>query len=176
MNGPPRLRTGWVAISRPSTFVEDSGHAAQNFQIGLPQTDGQEPRSARRTKASLCQEALPVFFPELEVALGRCGLAGGRGLLSFPAAECGRCLAAPPGRSSSLRCGRSTWRCGVAGGGVAATGERPALSRLLAAVLGWWPGPGVACPKSRCLGCEPAALESESFPGCPPGPWARRAS
>ena len=39
-----------VAISRPSTFVEDSGHAAQNFQIGLPQTDGQEPRSARRSK------------------------------------------------------------------------------------------------------------------------------
>ena|SRR5215472_1294754 len=41
MNDPPRLRTGWVAISRPSTFAEDSGHAAQNFQIGLPQTDGQ---------------------------------------------------------------------------------------------------------------------------------------
>ena len=30
-------------------------------------------------------------------------------------------------------------------------------------------GPGVACPKSWCSGCEPAALESESFPGCPPG-------
>src|SRR5215472_10942715 len=29
------------SVSRPSTFVEDSGHAAQNFQIGLPQTDGQ---------------------------------------------------------------------------------------------------------------------------------------
>ena len=43
-------------------------------------------------------------------------------------------------------------------------------------------GPGVAWPKSRCAGCEPAALESESFPGCPPGPLvlaaaaARRAS
>ena len=36
------------------------------------------------------------------------------------------------------------------------------------------PGPGVACPKSRCLGCEPAALATESFPGCPPGPWALR--
>src|SRR5215475_9714539 len=31
-------------------------------------------------------------------------------------------------------------------------------------------GPGVAYPKSRRSGCEPAALESESFPGCPPGP------
>jgi hypothetical protein len=24
-------------------------------------------------------------------------------------------------------------------------------------------GPGVACPKNRCWGCEPVALESESF-------------
>jgi hypothetical protein len=31
------------------------------------------------------------------------------------------------------------------------------------------PGPGVAWPKSRCLGCEPAALATESFPCCPPG-------
>jgi len=30
-------------------------------------------------------------------------------------------------------------------------------------------GPGVACPKSRSSGCEPAALETEPFPGCPPG-------
>src|SRR6266498_1475284 len=76
--------------------------------------------------------------------------------------------------------GRFTWTCGVAGGRVAAAGERPALPRILAAVVGWWRGPGVACPKSRCAGCEPAALESESFPGCPPGPFtpaaARRAS
>ena len=33
-------------------------------------------------------------------------------------------------------------------------------------------GPGVACPKSRCSGCEPAAPDAESFPGCPPGPAA----
>ena len=32
-------------------------------------------------------------------------------------------------------------------------------------------GPGVACPKSRRSGCEPAALETEWFPGCPPGPF-----
>jgi hypothetical protein len=38
-------------------------------------------------------------------------------------------------------------------------------------VLGWGvTGPGVACPKSRCWGCEPVALESESLPRCPPGP------
>src|SRR5215472_7513573 len=42
-------------------------------------------------------------------------------------------------------------------------------------------GPGVACPKSRRSGCEPATLELGSFPGCPPGPSfvllaARRAS
>ena len=40
-------------------------------------------------------------------------------------------------------------------------------------------GPGVAWPKSRPAGCKPAALATESFPGCPPGPAAlaaRRAS
>jgi hypothetical protein len=42
-------------------------------------------------------------------------------------------------------------------------------------------GPGVACPKSRRAGCEPAALDAEWFPGCPPGLFgpaaaARRAS
>jgi hypothetical protein len=31
-------------------------------------------------------------------------------------------------------------------------------------------GPGVAWPKSWRSGCEPAALATESFPGCPPGP------
>ena len=30
-------------------------------------------------------------------------------------------------------------------------------------------GSGVACPKSWCSGCEPAALDSGSFPGCPNG-------
>ena len=33
-------------------------------------------------------------------------------------------------------------------------------------------GPGVAGPKSWRSGCEPAALESEPFPGCPPGPFS----
>src|SRR6185437_8864676 len=33
-------------------------------------------------------------------------------------------------------------------------------------------GPGVAWPKSRRSGCEPAALATESFPSCPPGPLA----
>ena len=31
-------------------------------------------------------------------------------------------------------------------------------------------GSGVAGPKSRCAGCEPAARATESLPGCPPGP------
>src|SRR5258706_8367508 len=38
------------------------------------------------------------------------------------------------------------------------------------------PGPGVACPKSRRAGGEPAALDAEPFPRCPPPPLtARRA-
>jgi hypothetical protein len=36
-------------------------------------------------------------------------------------------------------------------------------------MAGWWQGPGVAWPKSRCLGCEPATRAVESFPCCPPG-------
>jgi hypothetical protein len=36
-------------------------------------------------------------------------------------------------------------------------------------------GPGVACPKSRCPECEPAALDLEWFPGCPPGLFAAAA-
>src|SRR5712664_2890102 len=31
--------------------------------------------------------------------------------------------------------------------------------------VGVWPGTGVAGPKSWRAGCEPAALEAESFPG-----------
>ena len=53
-----------------------------------------------------------------------------RGVLRFPGLTDGlpRCrlwppLAAPPGRSSSLRCGRSTWTCGCAGGKGAAIEE-----------------------------------------------------
>jgi hypothetical protein len=34
-------------------------------------------------------------------------------------------------------------------------------------------GLGVACPKSRCPGCEPVALDEERSPGCPPRPAAR---
>ena len=100
---------------------------------------------ARRTKASLCQGVPWVFFAACEVPFGRGGFTGDSWPRAFLAAECGRRLAAPPGRSSSLRCGRSTWTCGVAGGSVAATGEWPALpgaragpgAGLLAAVVVW---------------------------------------
>src|SRR5690349_24534475 len=47
----------------------------------------------------------------------------------------------------------------------------------------WWgrdrrvrAGPGVASPKSWRSGCEPAALATESFPACPPGPWVLAAA
>src|SRR6266508_4120053 len=156
-------------------------HHAPNFHSRAAQSAIEPTAPSHRAKASLClcQGVWPVFFAAREVVFERWGFTAELGLVAFPAAECGRRLAAPPGRSSWLRCGRSTWTCGVAGGRVAAAGERPALPRILAAVVGWWRGPGVACPKSRCAGCEPAALESESFPGCPPGPFtpaaARRA-
>jgi hypothetical protein len=68
---------------------------------------------------------------------------------AFLVAENGRRLAAPPGRSSSLRRGRSTWRCGFAGGKVAAIEECPALPLIPAAAVVWWRGPGVACSRTR---------------------------
>src|SRR5262249_11915640 len=49
--------------------------------------------------------------------------------------------------------------------GCVSTGPAVALGRRVVT------GPGVACPKSRRAGCELAALETEWFPGCPPGPW-----
>ncbi len=49
-------------------------------------------------------------------------------LRAFLAAECDRRLASRPGRSSSLRCGRSTWtRDFAAGGDWAAIEERPGV-------------------------------------------------
>jgi hypothetical protein len=43
------------------------------------------------------------------------------------------------------------------------------------AVLGWLAaGPGSGLSEEPIWGCESAALESESFPRCPPGPVASR--
>lgn len=83
-----------------------------------------------RTNASLCQGSGWVF------------------LVAFLAAEYCRRLAAPPGRSSSLRCGRSTWTCGFADGGMAAIEERPAVpggpgGGSAVTAVGWGADPGV---------------------------------
>src|SRR6185437_3213946 len=72
-----------------------------------------------------------------------------------------------PSRTSPLCCfcqaaGRGFFEAGFRGAGVCAV---RAGRRVVA-------GPGVAGPKSWCSGCELAALESEPFPGCPPGPSA----
>jgi hypothetical protein len=72
-----------------------------------------------RTEASLRQGVPSVLFAACEVPFGRCVFTREPWPLALLAAECGRRLAAPPGRSSSLRCGRSTWTCGCAGGRVA---------------------------------------------------------
>jgi hypothetical protein len=50
-------------------------------------------------------------------------------------------------------------------------GAGRSCERRFGGVVGLLPGPGVAWPKSRCAGCEPAALATESFPVCPPGPF-----
>jgi hypothetical protein len=85
--------------------------------------------SACRTKASLCQ---------------------GAWFLAFLVAECGRRIAAPPGRSSSLRCGRSTWTCGFTAGGMAAAGECPAAPEAAR-----WRGRSVAAGPGSGLSEEP---------------------
>src|SRR5215471_8823201 len=57
---------------------------------------------------------------------------------------------------------RSARRCSASFGCIRAV---PGVALGLIVVA----GPGVACPKCRCAGCEPAALDAEWFPGCPPG-------
>jgi hypothetical protein len=88
-----------------------------------------------------CQAVVGVLF-----GVGGLGRRARGSHRAFLAAEYGRRLAAPPGRSSSLRCGRSTWTCGFADGKVAAIEECPALPGILAAAVVWWRGLGVACP------------------------------
>jgi hypothetical protein len=177
---PPRART-IAAGHRP---VQPSPIPVQAAAVRRRSPGYDTARETTRTnivavhiEASLCQGVRPVFLRVCEVSFGLCVLASGSWPGAFLAAECGRRLAAPPGRSSSLRCGRSTWTRGFAGGdGTAAAGERPGVPGELAAVVVWWRGPGVAFPKSRSLGCKPAALASEPFPGCPPGSFPRAAA
>jgi hypothetical protein len=150
------METVWRLGSHPACTT--SGHAGQRRhavgKIPMQQPDAdvdqptamrvsslRSPTSARRraaiaptrlptiTKASLCQGVPSVLFAACEVPFGRCVFSRESWPVAFLAAEYGRRLAAPPGRSSSLRCGRSTWTCGVAGGRVAAIEEWPALSR-----------------------------------------------
>jgi len=126
--------------------------ALRTFRSGGGSLATPEAGRCTRSNASLCQGFPLAFFAGCEVPFGRCVLASG----SWP----GAFLAADGGRR-------------LAGGRMAAIEEWPALlpaAGLPAVVVVWWPGPGVACPKSRPAGCKPAALEQESFPGCPPGP------
>src|SRR5690348_574687 len=97
------------------------------FSYGRPNGQRVHGRKPPRSKASLCQEVPSVLFAACEVPFGRCAFTREPWPLAVLAAEYGRRLAAPPGRSSSLRCGRSTWTCGVAGGRVATIEEWPAL-------------------------------------------------
>jgi hypothetical protein len=83
-----------------------------------------------------------------------------------------RCAAgAPPGPAAAPAAG---WQ--RPGNGQPCRGHGRAGRRVAGRSRRVVTGPGVACPKSRCLGCNPAALATESFPGCPPGPLARAAA
>jgi hypothetical protein len=73
-----------------------------------------------------------VLLEAYEVRLGRWLFVSDLWPVAFLVAEYGRRLAVPPGRSSSLRCGRSTWTCGVTDGRLAAVEEWPTLPRALA--------------------------------------------
>ena len=129
------------------------------------------------------------FFAACEVPFGRCVFTREPWPLAFLAAGYGRRLAAATSRSfvlASLRAlhldlrlrrrqdgsdrGMPSSCPGTPPGWIRGQKAcRPALGLMVVA------GPGVACPKSRRAGCEPAALAAESFPGCPPGPLARAA-
>jgi hypothetical protein len=76
-----------------------------------------------RSNASLCQGVLAVLLEACEVPFGRCGFTSDLCPMAFPRGRVWPSSCRLPGRSSSLRCGRSAWTCGVAGGKVAAIGE-----------------------------------------------------
>ena len=99
--------------------------------------------------------------------LGRSGhLTVGRPIIASPL--CCRCQLAGRGffdAAGGCRGGRWWARFGW-------LGARPGVApgRMVVA------GPGVGWPKSRRAGCNPAALETERFPGCPPGPLGQAAA
>jgi hypothetical protein len=79
--------------------------------------------------------------------------------------DSGRRLAVPPGRSSSLRCGRSTWTPGVADGMAAAIEEWPALPWALAAVVWWRAGSGL--PEEPACGVQAGRAGHRVVPRLP---------
>src|SRR5262245_8832256 len=128
--------TSWRFPPQPAPPAPTRLAGAQNAHTWRPFASPQTHAKTAPSESSLCQEVAVVFLAACGMAFGGCGFTGGRGPGAFPAAEYGRRLAAPPGRSSSLRCGRSAWTCGLAGGGVAAAGECLALPRLRVMVVG----------------------------------------
>jgi hypothetical protein len=89
----------------------------------------------------------PLSRPRALSARGRLGQGRPAGAAARPGSA--RSWTRPPARAG--------WQPRGKGAGVSAP----------AGVVGWVEGPGVACPKSRCSGCEPAALEAEPFPRLP---------
>ena len=122
----------WSSGNRVRDDEKRGAAAAQNTERPFPRRSARNPVAAAAapiTKASACQGAPVAPF------------------------------AAPPGRSSSLRCGRSSWTSGVAGGMEAAIKRWPVLPRARAragpdaAAAGCWPQPH---PRPR----QPAGMES----------------
>jgi hypothetical protein len=134
--------------AKASARLHEADHYVQIIVLCAAMTAKGSAYQPAPNESSLCQGVAAVFLAACEVVFGRCGFTSGVGTGPSPPRKYGRRLGAPPGRSSSLRCGRSTWICGLAGGRVAAAGECLALPWLRAVVVGWWAGPGVACPKS----------------------------
>lgn len=63
--------------------------------------------------------------------------------------------------------------------GFPATGSSLCQDAAGRGLVGWVvAGPGSGLSEESVVGCEPVALESESLPGCPPGPvdagWVSR--
>src|SRR3954466_9217268 len=72
-------------------------------------------------------------------------------------------------------CPPAMWSCALTGGGYppdpSAHGSLLCQDAVGRAVLGWAvAGPGSGLSEEPVWGCEPVALEGESFPRCPPGP------
>ena len=157
---PSRGRTASPVRSDPSTAITRKQTAASGHRQHAPHTKKRPERSIDapgeagnligspiQNERLFVSRVPPVFFAARGAAFGGLWLHREAWPQGFLAAEDGRRPAAPPGRSSLLRCGRSTRTCGF----TDLTGSDRGMPRPAPGTAGW----GQISPgrQGQALGC-----------------------